>query len=126
MYSVAVRRDFLAQHFLQGGDWGNENHPHSHHYILELILEGAELDEHGYLVDICEIESHLDTLIERYRDKLLNDFSEFEGLNPSIERFSRLLHERLSRQIAATNIVSITVKLWENDQAWAAYTETRK
>jgi 6-pyruvoyltetrahydropterin/6-carboxytetrahydropterin synthase len=43
MYTVAVKRDFVAQHFLVGGDWGAENQKHSHHYEVELQLEGATL-----------------------------------------------------------------------------------
>ena len=35
MYSVAVKREFVAQHFLIGGDWGAENDWHSHHYQVE-------------------------------------------------------------------------------------------
>jgi 6-pyruvoyltetrahydropterin/6-carboxytetrahydropterin synthase len=31
MYVVAVKREFDAQHFLIGGDWGPENEIHSHH-----------------------------------------------------------------------------------------------
>jgi hypothetical protein len=49
VYTIAVQRDFIAQHYLIGGDWGAENELHSHHYRLELQLEGAALDEHGYL-----------------------------------------------------------------------------
>ena len=41
MYAVAVSRDFVAQHFLIGGDWGAENESHSHHYRVEVGLEGA-------------------------------------------------------------------------------------
>jgi 6-pyruvoyltetrahydropterin/6-carboxytetrahydropterin synthase len=32
MYTVAVRRDFIAQHYRIGGDWGAENELHAHHY----------------------------------------------------------------------------------------------
>ena len=42
MYTLAVRRDFIARHFLIGGDWGAENFPNSHHYVLELQLEGKK------------------------------------------------------------------------------------
>jgi 6-pyruvoyltetrahydropterin/6-carboxytetrahydropterin synthase len=31
MYTVTITRDFVAQHFLIGGDWGAENQWHSHH-----------------------------------------------------------------------------------------------
>ena len=57
MYSVAVTRDFIARHYLVGGDWGAENHPHAHHYVLELSMEAEQLDRHGYLVDIMDIEA---------------------------------------------------------------------
>jgi 6-pyruvoyltetrahydropterin/6-carboxytetrahydropterin synthase len=55
-YSVGVIRDFVAQHFLIGGDWGRENDKHSHHYKLEAIFEGDKLDRHGYLLDIAEVK----------------------------------------------------------------------
>ena len=121
MYRVAVRRDFVAQHFLTGGDWGAENLKHSHHYILELELAGDELDQHGYLVDIVEIENQLDQQVSYYRDKTLNDLPEFSGLNPSIEQFSHIICRSLSRKIDAGNIRRVCVRLWENQIAWASY-----
>lgn len=121
MYRVAVRRQFVAQHYLIGGDWGAENRPHSHVYVIELELAGAELDKHNYLVDIVEIECQLDAAVAFYRDRLLNDLPEFAGTNPSVELFSRLLAERLSTAIQAENIHRLVVRLWENDIAWASY-----
>lgn len=121
MYQVAVKRKFDAQHFLIGGDWGAENRLHSHHYVVELRLEGAELDRHGYLVDIVDIETHLDALVAAYRFKTLNELPPFEGLNPSIEHFSRILAQELSLRIRAENITALTVRLWENEIAWASY-----
>ncbi len=121
MYTIAVRRDFIAQHYLIGGDWGPENQKHSHHYQLELQLEGGELDRHGYLVDIVEIEKHLDAQVARYRDQTLNDLPEFAGLNPSIEHFSRILGEALRDCIQAPNLTALTVRLWENEIAWASF-----
>lgn len=121
MYTVAVKRDFIAQHYLIGGDWGPENDLHSHHYQIELQLQGDRLDQHGYLVDIVEIERLLDEQVAHYRDRPLNDQPEFAGLNPSIEHFSRILCQALNAQIQAPNIQVVEVKLWENDIAWAAY-----
>lgn len=121
MYSLAVKRDFVAQHFLIGGDWGPENDLHSHHYQIELRLEGEALDRHGYLVDIVHVEAHLDGLVARYRDRTLNDLSEFDGLNPSVEHFSRILCETLADNIEAPNITAFAVTVWENDIAWASY-----
>ncbi|HLB47473.1 MAG TPA: 6-carboxytetrahydropterin synthase [Anaerolineales bacterium] len=124
MYTVAVKRDFVAQHHLVGGDWGAENVKHSHHYAVEVQLEGDSLDQHGYLVDIVDIEKHLNDLVAHYRDKTLNDLPEFAGLNPSIEHFSRILCETLVRRIKASTLKAVTLKLWENEIAWASYRMT--
>jgi len=121
MYNVAVKRDFIAQHYLIGGDWGAENQLHSHHYQIELVLQGEQLDQHGYLVDIVDIENALNTVVVRYRDQTLNDLPEFAGVNPSIERFACLLCETLAGQIHAPDLLGMLVKLWENDIAWASY-----
>ena len=121
MYTLAVRRDFVAQHALIGGDWGAENLPHSHHYVLEVQLEGAELDQHGFLVDIVEVERVLTGLLAGYRDHLLNDLPEFADLNPSLEAFSRILCVSLGKRLRLENNPSLKVVLWENETAWASY-----
>lgn len=121
MYTLAVERDFVAQHFLIGGDWGAENELHSHHYRVEVQLRGVRLDQHGYLVDIVAVEKKLDELVGRYRDKTLNEQPEFEGLNPSIEHLARILCQTLVKGIETGNLVAVAVKVWENEIAWAAY-----
>lgn len=121
MYRVGVIREFIAQHYLIGGDWGAENQLHSHPYRLELELSGRQLDQHQYLVDIVAIEQALDNLIARYRDRTLNDLPEFAGVNPSLEHFARALCESLAQQFLDGTVERISVKLWENALAWAGY-----
>jgi 6-pyruvoyltetrahydropterin/6-carboxytetrahydropterin synthase len=123
MYAMTVRTDFIAQHYLIGGDWGPENERNSHHYVLELQLEGSELDQHGYLVDIVQVEGELREVRRHYADRLLNDLPEFQGLNPSIEHFARILCQRLGQRLAAPNLTGVAVRLWENDDASASYSE---
>jgi 6-pyruvoyltetrahydropterin/6-carboxytetrahydropterin synthase len=124
VYTLAIKRYFLARHYLVGGDWGAENELHSHHYQVEVQLEGKFLDEHGYLVDIVALEAHLEELVAYYRDQTLNDLPEFAGLNPSIEHFARLLGQELLSRLPEP-LSAVTVKVWENDIAWAAYREER-
>jgi 6-pyruvoyltetrahydropterin/6-carboxytetrahydropterin synthase len=71
MYQLAVTRDFVAQHYLIGGDWGAENFKHSHAYRIEVRIKGPALDQHGYLVDIVELDRALTEIIARYRDHTL-------------------------------------------------------
>ena len=121
MYTLAVKRDFIARHYLIGGDWGPENFPNSHHYVLELQLSGERLDQHGYLVDIVDVEKHLNETVAYYKEQMLNDLPEFAGLNPSIEHFARIVAEQLNEKIHAPNISALTVRLWENEIAWVSY-----
>lgn len=121
MYTLSVRRAFIARHALIGGDWGRENLPNSHRYLLELRLSGKALDRHGFLVDIVDVEKHLDVVIESYREQLLNELPEFKDLNPSLENFARIIATALEQRLASTHISKVQIVLWEDDTAWVAY-----
>lgn len=123
MYTLSVRRDLIARHFLIGGDWGAENDPHSHHYIIEVRLEAAELDQHGYLVDIVQVEAELQKVVDYFGESMLNELPEFEGLNPSLEHFSRIVCHRLLAGIAPPGSGRFSVRIWENESCWAAFIE---
>lgn len=123
MYSVSVRRNFIAQHYLIGGDWGPENALHSHHYVVEVLLEGKNLDPHGYLIDIDDVSSHLDSPVTHFKDKTLNKLPEFETVNPSLEHLARIFCKTLIQRLNAQNLSAVSVKIWENEMAWAGYQE---
>lgn len=78
MYTVAVKRDFVSQQYLIGGNWGAEN-----------------------------------------------ELPAFVGLNPSIKHFARILCQTLANRIPAPNLKALTVRIWENDIAWASYWHNR-
>jgi 6-pyruvoyltetrahydropterin/6-carboxytetrahydropterin synthase len=125
-FTVGVIREFIASHFLFGGDWGRENQPHAHHYRMEAIFAGDELDRHGYLLDIAVAKEHIDALVARFRDRTLNDLPELAGRNPGLEPFARALADGLARSLLPAlpprTLTSLTIKLWENEEAFAAYT----
>ena len=121
MYIVAVRQDFVAQHFLLAAGAGSEGQLHSHDYQVEVQLEGESLDENGYLCDIDAIKSGMEALLASYRGQTLNDAPEFAGLNPSVEHFARIFCRSLAETIKAPNLRAVTVRMWEDENAWAAY-----
>jgi len=125
MYILALKRDFEASHYLIGNDWGDENNLHFHNYQIELQLEASDLTQHGFLVDLVEVEGILDDQIRRYKNRTLNDLPEFKGLNPSIECLARIACKELISKLVYPNIIAVTVKIWENDIAWASYRQTR-
>ena len=120
-YRLSVQRDFVAQHFLTAPDPGPEGEIHSHHYTVQVRFSGPELGEHGYLVDIDEVNAILDQLEERYRDALLNDLPEFAGHNPSVEQFARLFGDRVAATLDDSTPVELTVRIWEDEDAWASH-----
>ena len=79
MYRLGLSTDFTARHYLVGGDWGEENSEHPHHYRIELTLEARELDRHGFLVDIVEVETHLDEIVTAFQGKTLNSLESMAG-----------------------------------------------
>jgi 6-pyruvoyltetrahydropterin/6-carboxytetrahydropterin synthase len=121
LYTLSLQRRFTAWHHLVGGDWGAENQPHTHSYKLELELRGAQLDQHGYLVDLVEVEQILGSLTQRYADADLNELAEFKGLNPSLENFCRLAAQAFAARLAGRGLKDLTVRIWENEEAWASY-----
>jgi 6-pyruvoyltetrahydropterin/6-carboxytetrahydropterin synthase len=121
MYTVSVRRPFIAQHFLTVPDPGPEGELHSHQFTAVVEFEGESLDEYGYLVDIDAINAAIDEVVGQYADTTLNDQPAFEGLNPSVEHFSRIFCKGIIEAAAPTNPDRIRVRLWEDDEAFASY-----
>jgi len=121
-YQLTVTRELVAQHYLTvPNPEPPEGEVHSHQFTVEVRFAGPELGEYGYLVDIDAVESILDELEERYRDALLNDLPEFEGLNPSVEHFARLFGDRVADAMTDANPTALVVRIWEDDSAWASH-----
>ncbi len=121
MYSVTVRRGIIAQHFLTVPNPGAEGTLHSHDFEIEVTFEGPELGEYGYLVNIDAVKSALDRVEGRYADATLNERPEFEGRNPSVEHFSRIVATDILDSAAPENPEYLRVRIWEDDEAAASY-----
>lgn len=121
MYTLCLRRAFVARHFLTAQGSGSEGLPHSHAYTVELRIGGEVLDEDGYLIDLRNVERVLERSIDLFRDRLLNDLPAFTGLNPSLERFCRILAEEIAGSEGLDVRAKIEVRLWENENAWASW-----
>ncbi|HEY0879115.1 MAG TPA: 6-carboxytetrahydropterin synthase [Zeimonas sp.] len=120
MYQLSITREFIAHHRLVGGDWGAENETHSHRYRADVLVEGAELDEHGFLVDIVALGRAVDQVVAQLRGQVLNELPAFEAMNPSLEHFARVFHAMLASRVDERRL-ALRVRLWENERDWAAY-----
>ncbi|MFC7154397.1 6-pyruvoyl tetrahydropterin synthase family protein [Halomarina halobia] len=124
MYTVTVTRDLIAQHFLTVPNPGPEGELHSHHFGVELTLRGPELDRYRYLTDIDAVNAMLDEVEARYADETLNDLPEFEGGNPSVERFARVVWERVAEALDPDYVEALEVRIWEDETACAGYEQS--
>lgn len=125
MHCLMLRKNFIAQHFLIGKDFGAENLKHSHHYRFELEIENNTLDQHNFLIDIVEANAHIEQLISYFHDKTLNELPEFKNQNPSLELFSKILWQKFNGHFEFPANCQITVRLWEDKIAQASYREVK-
>ncbi|MBD3427041.1 MAG: 6-carboxytetrahydropterin synthase [Candidatus Omnitrophica bacterium] len=120
MYTLRIEKEFHSYHYLTGGDWGPENSRHKHLYKACLKLEGERLDRHGFLVDIVKLEGALSESVKEFENKTLNSLRQFEGLNPSIENFARIIALSIASSLDG-NIETVTVSVSEDNTASASY-----
>ena len=125
MHCLMLRKNFIAQHFLIGKDFGTENLIHSHHYSFELEIENTKLDQYNFLIDIVEVKKCIDQLVSYFHDKTLNELPEFKNQNPSLELFSKILWQKFNNHFEFPANSQITVRLWEDAIAQASYREKK-
>jgi len=121
MYRLAIRSELVAYHchLIENSEKEEEEHPHN--YLVELELSGRGLDQHNRLIDQSVINTSLEKVLNRYREKTLNELPEFSRKNPSLELFSSILCRALADEILGDTIHRVVVRLWENEHIWASY-----
>lgn len=125
MYTLTVKENLIAQHYLTVPNCGPENEWHSHHFTVEVVLESNSLNEWGYVCDITDVKSALSSLKDHVSDQTLNDLPAFEGLNPSVEHFARIAAEHIRGSLdeeTQHRCHRMHVRIWEDDEAAAQYT----
>lgn len=120
MYTISISKKLIAKHYLPF-ESGKEEKKHSHNYIIQILLSGEKLDEHGFVFDIIQIHKILDRILKHFRNKTLNTMSEFRGKTASIENFSKIIWDMLLSELKTNILKTIEVRIWENDSNWASY-----
>jgi 6-pyruvoyltetrahydropterin/6-carboxytetrahydropterin synthase len=132
MLKVCRRSTFNSAHRLFQPNWTDEkndavygkcNNPnfHGHNYNLEVWVEG-ELDQStGYLIDLKDLKTIIQTeIIERFDHRNLNlDCPEFATLIPTAENIAIVIYEILRNVLDAK--YKISIKLWETENNMVFY-----
>jgi 6-pyruvoyltetrahydropterin/6-carboxytetrahydropterin synthase len=119
MYEVYVAARFEAAHRLIG-DFGLATRTHGHTYRMEVIVRGQHLGDDGTLYDIGELGQAVEGLAGSMHYRDLNEVPGLEGVNTTAEAVASYCWEKLARPLRGKGLDSLTVRIWESPEAYAA------
>lgn len=119
MYEVYVAAAFEAAHCLKG-DFGPAARTHGHTYRLEALVRGERLAEDGTLLDIGGLRETVNGIAATldYRD--LDEVPGLAGKNTTAEVVAGFCWDRISPSLRGRGLASLTVRVWESSQVYAA------
>ncbi|MEI6430684.1 MAG: 6-carboxytetrahydropterin synthase QueD [bacterium] len=119
MYEIVVERSFAGAHFLPEYP-GKCRNMHGHNYHVRVYLRGAELDRFGMLADFGAVKATLDSVLERFDHRCLNELPEFADIPPSTEHLARTIAESMAQRDFAPARIH-RVEVWETAIQAATY-----
>ncbi|MDD1769573.1 MAG: 6-carboxytetrahydropterin synthase [Methanomassiliicoccales archaeon] len=121
-YTLSVSRSFKATHWMPGGK-NEEKMPHQHDYRLQVAIDGVDLGDDGFLMDVDILRKELDDIIARFPDTKVNDLQELHGLPPSLENFAAAIWTAILARLNPDGLESMTVTLWESEDTSASFSQ---
>jgi 6-pyruvoyltetrahydropterin/6-carboxytetrahydropterin synthase len=119
MYEIYVAATFEAAHRLVG-DFGPATRVHGHTYRMEVIVRGESLADDGTLYDIGKLRPAVDDLAASLHYQNLNDLPDLAGVNTTAEAVADYCWERLAPPLRGGGLASLTVRIWESRDVYAA------
>lgn len=119
MYEVYVAAQFEAAHRLVG-DFGPATRMHGHTYRMEVILRGERLKDDGTLYDIGRLRAAVEELTVSLHYRNLNEVPDLASVNTTAEAVAHYCWDKLAPPLHGQELVSMTVRIWESPQVYAA------
>ncbi|QYJ15633.1 hypothetical protein Rxycam_01458 [Rubrobacter xylanophilus DSM 9941] len=119
MYEICVAASFEAAHRLAEG-FGPASRLHGHTYRLEVVVRGERLGEDGTLYDIGALREAVDALVDSLHYRNLDEVPGLSGSNTTAEVVASHCWESLAPGLAGRGLSSLTVRVWENPDVYAA------
>ena len=119
MYEIYVAARFEAAHRLVG-DFGPAVRTHGHTYRMEVILRGQHLRDDGTLYDIGKLGQAVEKLAGSMHYRDLNEVPGLTEVNTTAEAVAAYCWEKLARPLRGEGLDSLTVRIWESPDAYAA------
>ncbi|MDQ3927222.1 MAG: 6-carboxytetrahydropterin synthase [Actinomycetota bacterium] len=122
MYEVYVATQFEAAHRLVG-DFGPATRPHGHTYRMEAIVRGERLKDDGTLYDVGLLRAAVEELAATLHYRDLNEVPDLAGVNTTAEAVACYCWDKLAPTLHSQGLDSLTVRIWESSQVYAAREE---
>jgi 6-pyruvoyltetrahydropterin/6-carboxytetrahydropterin synthase len=119
MYEIYVAARFEAAHRLVG-DFGPATRTHGHTYRMEVIVRGQHLGDDATLYDIGELGQAVDGLAGSMHYRDLNEVPGLAEVNTTAEAVASYCWEELAKPLHGRGLDSLTVRIWESPDAYAA------
>jgi 6-pyruvoyltetrahydropterin/6-carboxytetrahydropterin synthase len=119
MYEIYVAVRFEAAHRLVG-DFGPATRTHGHTYRMEVIVRGKHLGDDGTLYDIEGLGQAVERLAGSMHYRDLNEVPGLEGVNTTAEAVASYCWDKLAEPLRGQGLDSLTVRIWESPDAYAA------
>jgi 6-pyruvoyltetrahydropterin/6-carboxytetrahydropterin synthase len=119
VYEVYVATQFEAAHRLVG-EFGPATRTHGHTYRMEVILRGENLSEDATLYDIGLLRPAVEDLASSLHYRDLNEVPGLESVNTTAEAVADYCWEKLAPPLRDGGLDSLTVRIWESPQVYAA------
>jgi 6-pyruvoyltetrahydropterin/6-carboxytetrahydropterin synthase len=123
MYEIYVAARFEAAHRLVG-DFGPAARTHGHTYRMEVIVRGQHLRDDGTLYNISELGQVVEGLVGSMHYRNLNEVSGLAEVNTTAEAVASYCWDKLAQPLRAQGLDSLTVRIWESPDAYAAREDT--
>lgn len=120
MYEVYVAAAFEAAHRLRGDHFGPAARTHGHTYRLEVLVRGEKLAEDGTLFDIGELRETVDGVAASLNYRDLDEVPGLAGKNTTAEVVAGFCWDGISPSLQGRGLASLTVRVWESSQVYAA------
>ncbi|HOO46293.1 MAG TPA: 6-carboxytetrahydropterin synthase QueD [Deltaproteobacteria bacterium] len=119
MFTARVRDSFSSAHRLRGYE-GDCERLHGHNYRVEAVVESAEVDAMGIVMDFRDMKNLLKEALSALDHHYLNELPAFEEINPSAENIAKHIFTSLSARIQPPVRLKEVV-VWENESCSVSY-----
>jgi 6-pyruvoyltetrahydropterin/6-carboxytetrahydropterin synthase len=119
MYEIYFAARFEAAHRLVG-DFGPATRTHGHTYRMEVIVRGKILGDDGTLYDIGKLGRAVEALAGSMHYRDLNEIPGLAEVNTTAEAVASYCWDKLAEPLRGQGLDSLTVRIWESPDAYAA------